>query len=376
MKQLLLAVFGIISTLSLHPSAGYASDITYGPEFEFRNEAMTAELSEFDGFTISRPASIEAQEAFATAVMANCPDCAMEVIDDKYGIETYRFHTPEGFNFTISLDPAVVEVQMSPLTLKEIKRYKSKIQKYIFDSANEVALPAARESGHLHFGLNAFENDPKLFRNFVVDWVNNSEITTVVYGRSALNAPTLAELKADQQQKYLEIIEAFDSVLNEQSAPQKSFFERMKSKFIRKTDFVKYFENNKSDLVTALKSAIREHVYYATPRKADPADKYQNLNMNHPNTIEFRNINGQASAEDFMLMSEFVERKIKVLKSEDRLIEAKIPSRLNYVHEAAPKFALFATETGMSADNIRKLAPEFVRKQMTNNMVCREIFKN
>jgi hypothetical protein len=102
-----------------------------------------------------------------------------------------RFTSPNGWSFTTSRDPGVVEVQMSPLPLQEWERYQHDMQDAIFVSAaNEGWFPALfRGGGHINIGIAELRDaSPLLLRNFLADLFNHSELFMGIFNYDTNNA--------------------------------------------------------------------------------------------------------------------------------------------------------------------------------------------
>lgn len=103
----------------------------------------------------------------------------------------YLFESPNGWAFEATEDPGVVEVKMTPMTVGDFARFKNDIHDAVFTSAaNTGHFPALYlGGGHINIDLNYFlERPPILVRNFLVDWVNHSELSMGILGYNTNSA--------------------------------------------------------------------------------------------------------------------------------------------------------------------------------------------
>lgn len=123
-----------------------------------------------------------------------------------------KFTSPEGWDFTISTDPGVTEVQMAPQTVQFFSEHSSNMQDAIFETAHSANLIASlfQGGGHINIGRNIFEANPLLFRNFLVDFLNHSELSMGILSYDTNNAAPLPLLSDSVQNGIKEAIETFD----------------------------------------------------------------------------------------------------------------------------------------------------------------------
>ena len=148
MKTRLLLTLAVFFLVAATGFAKTSAKTTYGPEFNFWSEKMRAENRLFQGYQIGRPETFKAQKQLVDRISELCNECSLEEIENgHHSYKIFRFHHPEGWNFTISIDPGVVEVQMSPQTSVEISSRREKIQEYIFKAASDVGLDSTSNMG-------------------------------------------------------------------------------------------------------------------------------------------------------------------------------------------------------------------------------------
>ncbi|GAB4014953.1 MAG: hypothetical protein Fur0010_13520 [Bdellovibrio sp.] len=240
---------------------------------------------------VNTPANEAARDELARKIIANCDQCRLETLVDKYGAEMHRIHVRRKYFIDVTVDPWVVEVKTSPLTSLQFKNESGFIQKVVFDSAKEIGIKPSELAGggHIHFDLErAFKGDVKHFRNFLVDSAHNSFLHRGVFGNDSSNAPTFAEMNRRQRSAFKKLIAEIDA-------------------------------NPKKFTINKITKRMTEEVYYRNPRNWSPPEKYQNINLTRvplkeDATVEIRGLNAQKSMEHFVMLTEMFERRIESLK--------------------------------------------------------------
>lgn len=200
-------------------------------------------------------------------------------------------HVGDHFWFELHRDPWVIEVTMKPMDGEVLSKepLKSLIQETIWGSARSIGLvPQDRiGGGHVHLDIGThFENDPLLFRNFVVDLVNHPELFMGGLSLDLLNAPPLAI----------------------QSEAQRGAFENLLHRF------------DKGGMsISEFKARLAAEVYTETymsqiPHPRHNPSKYQVANVNHQESLEIRGVRPQESFEYFLLVTELFQSRIRFLK--------------------------------------------------------------
>lgn len=180
------------------PVQTFALDVIFGPEFTF---APPQGGQAFRGAVLRQMWNhlVKGQKAGAKF--------SKKDIDDDFT----KFQSPNGWSFTVSLDPGVVEVQMEPMTVEMFDHFKSDIQDAIFASASNVGYFPARFTGggHINISCDEFRKNPLLFRNFIVDMFNHNELFMGVFGYDTHNA--ISWYLKNQRHKLEKVIQDFDN---------------------------------------------------------------------------------------------------------------------------------------------------------------------
>ncbi|MFS4460189.1 hypothetical protein [Bdellovibrio sp. HCB2-146] len=310
MNRWFLGAFSILFQVC----AAYAQEATFGPEFNFTNENLIQAGRALGPSVVNSDANTAAQKAFLAEVRKKCPDCQAKRIQDKYRIDAFKVQTPEGWSFTIMLDPWVVEVTTSPMTAKEVARNAPRIQELIFNSATAVGLyPSQKTSGHLHIGISsAFQRDPHAVRNFIVDWVNHSLATAHAFHWSPANAAPMAAIYTTDSES---LLHRFHKFLGEWDKEYREYL-----KFL-----------GPETLLSNLFEGMRSEVYVKSYSGFVPFTKYQNLNVDHfegfpkeEQTLELRGMREFQDAEEFARYTEIMQGRIDYLKNVEILIPVEL----------------------------------------------------
>lgn len=276
-----------------------AEKMKFGPEFTF----TSTDLKKHESKTPTSTANAAARDRLADEIMKRCRarglDCKRSRGFRKWFLGLDQIITyQDGFTIRVSTDFGAVEVQTSPATLAQFAERRELIEQDLFEAARSLGIEPDQSSnpnwgltggGHIHMGIEqAFEGNPILFRNFLVDLVNHG--ITKFGGRNtdAIAAP----IRMDN-----EAFAPFRSVINDVDAGE------------LKT-------------ITEIANAIQTRVYAA---KA----KNQAVNMSRiigfdsepgKQTIEFRGLDPQGSFDTFLRQIAIFEARIAYLKTIDGLI--------------------------------------------------------
>ncbi len=124
-----------------------------------------------------------------------------------------RFTSPNGWWFEFGYDDSVLEIKTIPESPEYYRRYMSDMQDAIFVSAgNEGLWPAMfMGGGHINLGLEAFDGNPLLLRNFIVDtMLNHNELFLGVFNYDTHNAASIYVQSDKVQRVVRNIIKGFD----------------------------------------------------------------------------------------------------------------------------------------------------------------------
>jgi len=129
----------------------------FGPEFAFSND----KIYDLETGTKNMDQRQKFRAAWAELIKSRCePRCKAEI-----GASSPKFSFPNDtppWHFVLGTDPAVIEVQMSPLTLEEMKKIAPEVQELIFNSASDVGLRTYEflGGGHLNMSGEILRDNP------------------------------------------------------------------------------------------------------------------------------------------------------------------------------------------------------------------------
>lgn len=343
MVKILILITGVFFS-----QASFAWPPTFGPEFEFSNREVEAE-------TIN----IEAKyaEKFRKEIKKKCRrPCKFK--EDKTDRKGSKFTFGKGFWIRVAYDPGVVEVQMSPLTVAQLYKWKDTINEYIFETAKKLRLTPRFEGsgGHLNIGMkSAFGEDSELFLRFFTEFANLPPLSTGILGNDFYNAPTFATLSAEQKSNFYEILRDFKRAKNKPDPI--SLARQINQRVYVCADCEHHRHLDRGDLPSIKTQAMALRMIEGAER------------------IEIRSMFAQRNVDDFIMLSELFEARIKYLSSKKgQPIVFKDPPDQDeyYEQDLVDVFYEYVTEAGLDYKRFRKLlrdgldkidpSPELVQK--------------
>jgi hypothetical protein len=246
----------------------------------------------------------------------------------KKPVTSYKVLYPNGNWFQISTDYTAVEVQMKPMTTAEVKEFKPILQRDLFDSAKEIHLKVSKHDlfsgGHISLGFTEkFKDNPLLFRNFLVDQMNHSELQNGILVKDPINAVSA--------HRYKKVFGYIDEVIYD--------FDQGK---------IKTSEELAEKLVGVLKNRMFIDLQTIT-RKDFPQDQKR---------IEVRAHRSQKNAEEFYKLIKLYDGRIAYLE------KLKAPINLSPipVHTAPESqvrnFERYVVESGEDFQDYLQMLPE------------------
>lgn len=308
--------FFIFIALVSYSRITLAYDPTFGGEITLTNQKLITANYGPNGDEVMSTENRSAQLELRDAILKLCrwKKCEMTTFEDRYGTECYRFTFSDGWWFQLTLDPGVIEIQHKEVTAKEAEALEKRMQKFIFDAGASVNLTPHESigGGHMHIGdKSAFEGQDGLFRDFMVDNVNHSEVVSGIFGSDPNNALPIPSLPERLVAKFSKLIRAFDS-----------------GKIPNRYELARY---------------INRHVYVELPMpyprtlRSDPK-KYRASNVwrmdpdNHDvfpdenaRTVEIRNKKPFQSARDFVLRVKMYDARLRLLRQQPRRLVLQVP---------------------------------------------------
>ncbi len=347
MSHILVAFF-----LTLFALSTWAEPPTYGAEFEVTRPGLVAFSPEND---IAEDTNVKtAQMEFVAkmrerCLIAKCTITEVEASWDKDYIVKYE----DGWWFKISYDPACVEFTFKPSTLEVLKEKQDLINDQIFKTAASLGLnPSTSSAGHFNIGVkSAFGTNAKKFLRFFVDYHNHDHLGFGTLGKDFYNAPPLSVLGKEQRQALQRLVEQVNSgqITSIEKVAQiiqdqvytKSYFAPWGSPFHYQAIGLKY-------------------VYEANLAEQDVP-------------MEIRAIRGQINAENFNLLAELFEARIKHLNKMDAPIIYIENEKIAYSpKELHSRFALYLAESGLKYENFKSLLPQQIQDAGFDSLLLKD----
>lgn len=229
----------------------------------------------------------------------------------------YRITYNDGFWFELTKDPHVVEVIAKPMSLEGWKEQAPRLQRDLFDVAKMAGMapPTIFSGGHMSFGLQeTFAGDDVLFRNFLVDFANHSELTSGILKNDPINAKALA---ADPKK-----MKAFQEVIAD-------------------------FDAGKIKGIHDLAKAIHERVN-GGEEKADAISLYTIVDgtPEDKQRLEIRGLRAQKTADHFVLQGSLFYDRLKFLKGQGGRVPLLVQKPIKDEVQGAENFYKYLTESG------------------------------
>lgn len=359
-------------------SLARAESITWGGELTFtsaRHREVMKRAPGTHGPLGTRPWSQENQEAleaFYRHMKGIAKDrsglLSVRLLEeeDKWGNDVVRVTYRDGWHFDVTMDPWCLEVVLPPFTLAELRKNKGRIQRDIFDQMAKIDLFPDRQigGGHLHMGMTSgFGDDVRLFRNWLVDFANHTELADGALEKDYDNARPLYRLNAAQRRLFKEFIDRADG-------GEFTTVRKMATKFVAEVLFeskpatgkrimqYKYWQVNllrmaKLDTWDTL-DANRTWDEYEAWVLFDEVEK-------HARTAEVRHLSAQMSAQHLVNDVELQEGRIKYLKGLKKnlvLSQDFLAGRRPTPKQAALQFFAYLLQSGVDPADFAEHLPK------------------
>lgn len=193
------------------------NELKFGVEFTFKIRGLQDEAR------FSREEQEKVKENFVAFMKEQCANRLndpCEVInrgpDPAHWGNLYDIKYSDGMYFRLSSDADVIETPASPHTYSEFVNFKPRFDNDLWNNMKKFNLePHWYEgAGHIHIDYDKFfKNDRLLFRNFLVDFVNNYALGDGIFGenRDDQYGITVAYQGAEKVKGFRDAIEAFDA---------------------------------------------------------------------------------------------------------------------------------------------------------------------
>ena len=360
----------LLSLLLLMPFKVLALDIIFGPEFTFAPE---------DGGDPNIPERDALVRWMWNHLVKNQSAGAKFSKRDLDNGEYIWFQSPNGWSFTVSVDPGVIEIQMKPMTVEMFEHFKNDIQDAIFASASNIRFFPSEFTGGGHINMNCaeFRKNPLLFRNFVVDLYNHNELFMGVFGYDTNNA--IPWYLKNRTGPFAEVIRKFDN--GDYGSDFEKFATALQSALSTSADrFIRLWDIRPPDIQMREPKLRSEKSHMVNFDKIITQDR-----------LEIRAIRPQASADMWVRQIRLFKQRLEYLAKLDRGIPIEvlvpvagidIPNREHHLNppiraeDALRAFYAYVTESGENWQDHRDyLWPDWVKDGELERFEKSEWFK-
>lgn len=318
---------------------------TYGAEFELTHPSLVSRW-EAGG----KAEAEQAKQIYIENIRRICDlrGCKVEAVPGKWLTSDFRVTMPDGWWFKVSHDPGCVEITTKPSALSELRRQAPVINSVVFESGMASGFHVENfRNAHFNFGaLASFSGHTEAFLRFFVDLHNRPDIILGGLGFEDLgNSPPLSIHEQSQRDALKKIIDDFYA--------------------------------GKFASIGQLAESITKRVYTKSHIKEWGAPfHYQAVGLKYvtesnlrsqDRPIELRAIRGQRSAEDFIMVAELIEARIKYMKSlKGPIFYNNTDRKLFSPIEFRTRFYIFVSESGLDFERYRPLLGEYKNGELAD----------
>ncbi len=256
--------------------------------------------------------------------------------------EAFKVLYNDGFYFILDKDITAIEIQMKPITLEGLKKQEMRLKRDLFDLAKSQGIEAYRSTeflsqGHINIGYeSAFGGDELLFRNFVIDQLNHSELATGIFSNDNYNAKTPMK-KAEKRVKLEKVIAQFDK--GELSVAD--FSKKLQDIYGGSMTFM--------SLNTLFEKKSRNELKFAKNTRR----------------VEIRAHRAQKDIKEFLLLVQIYEKRIEYLKQfrePIKFINSPPPRKLE---DKVRNFEVYLKEMGEDPQSYKEIFPKKICRHFT-----------
>lgn len=348
LKGIVLTIF-LTGVVRAEPSE-IGTDLIYGPEWTFTASDIGKGLNESKYLKkiLDQLLSENKKHKKFKSIGADFDDPSSPISHDNK-LYDITLTTLDGVRIAITTDPGVLEVQVSPLSLKQWKKKSKFFQEYIFDVMKNAGLaPHEREgAGHINIGLGYFESKPELVERFIIDYLNNPGVGVVLNSLSANfgDAPSIEQYLKQQEYTPADIQEFSSEAHNMRILPISTF----KNNYYKWSSLFKYL----NEKYTAI--GLRDY-------------SYMTERLLRTTRLEMRQLRPQQSMSDYIKALEIFEARIKYLEKQRGLPPLNIQS-ITDGWVFLGQFANYLEEAGLDVKNFKSLMPEAWRELPFSNYI-------
>jgi len=279
----------------------------------------------------------------------------------------FKVSFKNGLKIEITNDPGVIEIKAVKFTKNFIQSNVQFIEDNVFQVMKKHGLVPHEisGSGHNNIDLNYFKNKPLLLYNFIVDFYNNPAVG-IVLNSLANNREYARDL--NQMKEMLFALTGFEHV-----------------HFARDLDLIytnteKLFQKFKTQPTKIKASDVIRHFWtvlnYKYVALGIRGDLDSSAHITEQSRLELRTLRPQESAEQYLLVLDFIEERLKYLETLQEPLKLEIAPIYEDGWNILGDYAAYLAEAKMSFDKYKPLMPEVWRGLNPKQFVRSIKFKN
>lgn len=292
--------------------------------------------------------------------------CKVDKTDSPIVYGNFKVSFSNGLEIEITNDPGVIEIKAVKFTKKFIQNNLKFVEENVFQvMKNHGLVPhEISGSGHNNIDLNYFKNKPLLLYNFIVDFYNNPAVA-IVLNSLANNREYARDL--NQMKEMLFALTGYEHV---------HLTRDLESIYKRTELFAEKFETHPNKLKT---KDVIEHFWtvlgYKYAALGIRGDFNKSTDLEDNSRLELRTLRPQESAEQYLLVIEFIEERLKYLETLKQPLKLlKVPDYQDGWNILGD-YAAYLAEAKMSFNKYKPLMPEVWRDLDAKQFIRSSRFK-
>ena len=262
--------------------------------------------------------STKYRQKYIDALKEQCRECRITAARESHGEVTYQIDFPDGYYLRASTDAGALEWQTKPSTITEVRGNTPRLQKNVYDLADEIGVSKRLEAAGGHVTFSGFGNDTFLWGNYLKHRAKNPDLDWGFFGKDGYNATPVQGWAHDQQVKYA-------AVHVEHDQKWEKFLKELESGLNANvpTDKLIHIYQNR-DLMGMEEYSQKLATIYHNPKQENwintllgKRSKFKYV-ANRPGNglIENRAVVPQRNAAENLKISEFIESEVWYVKDE------------------------------------------------------------
>ena len=292
--------------------------------------------------------------------------CAVDKADSPIVYGNFRVSFSNGLEIEITNDPGVIEIKAVKFTKNFIQNNVQFIEDNVFQVMKKHGLVPHEisGSGHNNIDLNFFKNRPLLLYNFIVDFYNNPAVGIVL--NSLAN-----------NREYARDLNQMKEMLFALTGDQHIHFARDLDSIYKSTETL--FQKFKTQPTKVKTSDVIQHFWTVLSFKYAAlglrGDFGRSAAIAEQSRLELRTLRPQESAEQYLLVLEFIEERLKYLETLQEPLKLEKAPIYEDGWNILGDYAAYLAEAKMSFDKYKPLMPEVWRDLDSKQFIRSSRFK-